>query len=175
MKPFRWILLCGTFLGCSDEPKAAEPAVAAGTIDYSGWARLTADRSPSFVAPYSTLCDPSGVIGPHSTSVARYYANPVAMPALRSGGPLPVKSIILKEKLGENDARPSAYAAMTKREPGFDSAHGDWEYTFVDLVGGKRYENGQLENCRTCHQSCKDRDFLFLTYWEGASGERSNQ
>lgn len=167
MKRTRWFLLSGAFLACSGSPDETEKSVA-GALDYSKWPCLTTEP---FLNPYFTLCAPPDplmdTMGPHSTGMAKYYANTVAVPALRGArGLMPVNSIVVKEKLRGWDVPPVAYAAMIKRAPGYDPANGDWEYSYVSLPNGKRFENGNLGNCRECHQKRKSQDYLFLTYFK---------
>lgn len=172
MKRAHWILLCGAFLACSESPDPAGPEetanAATGALDYSKWPCLTPAR---FVSPTTTLCNVDQNIvpaGPHTGPAARtkYYANTIAAAVLRGAiVPMPVKSVIVKEKWeNPNDARPSAYAAMIKRAPGYDPENGDWEYSYVNLKDGKHYENDKLDNCRRCHQQRKTQDYLYLTY-----------
>lgn len=40
------------------------------------------------------------------------------------------------------------YAAMIKREAGYDTKHGDWEYLYVTRGADSTIERGHLHNCR---------------------------
>src|SRR5262249_41838903 len=81
--------------------------------------------------------------GPHFRPAIKVYANPVGHEALQSDStsPMPVGSVVIKEKWwNEDDPNPIGYAAMIKRESGYDSDHGDWEYAFVE----RQDANGKL-------------------------------
>jgi hypothetical protein len=110
--------------------------------------------------------------GPHVGAALRFFANEPAMAHLRDGkvGPLPAGAAIVKEKWGPGPTADVkrvliAYAAMSKREPGYDPDHGDWEYVYVDLGdGGKRVQRGKLQSCIDCHARAAATDYLFRTH-----------
>ena len=86
---------------------------------------------------------------------------------------MPVGSIIVKEKWwwDGNPRHLAAYAAMTKREPGFDTDHGDWEYLYVELGNGfqeptmkPQVARGRLQECIGCHQAASAKDYLYREY-----------
>jgi hypothetical protein len=162
--------------GCSQPPgssnAAAELASQANEgIDYASWPAVTPQpiRVPerAFV-----LCRSSREMdrqqrerGPHFAPAVKVFANPIALATLRTTSAMPVGSMVVKEKWwNANDAEPSAYAAMVKREPGYDSENGDWEYVFVQLKGGRRVERGRIKSCIACHQGAAPHDYLYRTY-----------
>jgi hypothetical protein len=51
---------------------------------------------------------------------------------------------------------------MVKREPGYDPAHGDWEYVYAGA--DKAVTRGRLDSCIDCHFQVADKDYLFRTY-----------
>ncbi len=70
--------------------------------------------------------------------------------------------MIVKEKFAAvDDARPVAYAAMIKREAGYDSGHGDWEYVYADLSSDKPPTRGRIASCIQCHKVVAKRDYVF--------------
>src|SRR5262249_15369614 len=113
--------------------------------------------------------------GPHFEPAIMVYANPTAFQALQadSSSPMPVGSIVVKEKsaFDEKGYHLVAYAAMMKRDPGYDPDHGDWEYFYAQLVGGL-YEplpepivsRGKLQQCIGCHQAAAAKDYLYRQY-----------
>lgn len=107
--------------------------------------------------------------GPHYRPAIIVRTNPEAIAAFKEGAPLPVGTTIIKEKHTGLIAKgsPNEYGAMIKREPGYDSAHGDWEYLYVVLSPEKTVTRGRLESCIDCHSHAKDKDYLFRTYLEG--------
>ena len=111
----------------------------------------------------------------HFVPMVKVFANPAAWRAVakRNELPLPVGAVIVKEKwltrhipgtieYDRDDRGPGAYAAMIKREAGYDSEHGDWEYVYVARGADSTVERGHLSNCRECHSKARDTDYLFL-------------
>jgi hypothetical protein len=76
--------------------------------------------------------------------------------------PFPVGATIVKEKLVRDGADFDLHALgiMLKREPGFDTAHGDWQFGYWTEAG---MVSGTAENdyCGGCHAS-STTDFVFL-------------
>ena len=98
--------------------------------------------------------------GPHSLAWVHVYANEAAAAELaRSRRPFPVGAVIVKEKLGEQQAV-AGIGAMQKMPPGYDPEGGDWQYVYVDESG--KLAQGRLENCRTCHMRAKERDHVYF-------------
>jgi hypothetical protein len=75
-------------------------------------------------------------------------------------------SVIVKEKIGTHfeGRKPLLYTLMKKREPGYNPAVGDWEFSVVSGNGTQLEAIGKLENCQSCHISKKDSDFVFRPY-----------
>ncbi len=89
------------------------------------------------------------------------------------GKPFPVGSVVVKEKSRggyiQNKLKletSTLLTVMRKREPGFDSKNGDWEY----FVGDPRSLKLQapipqkLADCQSCHANYKDRDYVTKSY-----------
>jgi hypothetical protein len=107
--------------------------------------------------------------GPHAHSAVRIYMNELAANAFRGRSTTyPVGSVIVKEK------RPQFYwseatrrsikphdgvGGMVKRSPGFDRAHGDWEYFYFEE--GSKIESGRITSCVGCHAGASTRDYVF--------------
>jgi hypothetical protein len=51
---------------------------------------------------------------------------------------------------------------MVKRSPGFDPAHGDWEYLYFD--DATKIESGRMTSCIACHEAAKNTDYIFGTW-----------
>lgn len=49
---------------------------------------------------------------------------------------------------------------MVKREPGFNSAGGDWEFLLVDGTAAKVLERQKKGSCLDCHAKQRERDFV---------------
>jgi hypothetical protein len=77
----------------------------------------------------------------------------------------PVGTVIVKEKLADPKATtPELMTVMVKREKGYDSDAGDWEYLVVSGDGTKIQRQGKLENCRSCHLKVKEYGYVFRDY-----------
>jgi hypothetical protein len=180
-------LLLTALAGCqidSDQSRRSK-----GTFAYSGWKSFS--EEPINLAPDELfmVCAPIGetpeelakriererkrFFGPHAPSV-RYFANESAWVHLREDGtgPLPSGATIVKEKwLSNSDGLRAliAYAAMIKREPGYDPDRGDWEYVYVELTDdGERVQRGKLQTCIDCHARARPTDYLFRTHLKDA-------
>jgi len=104
--------------------------------------------------------------GPHASFSIIVRVNPEAITLFREGSKLPTGAVVVKEKY---DGFPPfaplhGYALMTKREAGYYSEGGDWEYEYVSLIPERKETRGRLANCAGCHASAKERDFLFRSY-----------
>jgi len=105
--------------------------------------------------------------GPHFAPAVKLFANDIALKQLRTEETyaMPVGATIVKEKWwNEAEKSPYAYAAMIKREPGYDPKHGNWEYVYVPISEEKPVERGLLKSCIDCHATAEKRDFLFRKY-----------
>jgi hypothetical protein len=164
--------------GCPAPPPPEPPPATRSVngLDYKTWPQLTPKPVPVAVTawqdcrapdPDSEFAKQSKKYGPHFSPAVRVFANPVAEAHLRSNNTnaLPVGSVIVKEKLTDDKAtEPHAYAAMIKREAGYDPDHGDWEYVYADLGEGGKVERGKIESCIACHTGQAKQDYLFLPY-----------
>ncbi|HEX7294268.1 MAG TPA: cytochrome P460 family protein, partial [Pyrinomonadaceae bacterium] len=92
------------------------------------------------------------------------YANELARQAY--SGPskqaYPVGSIFVREKLARaNSEKPQVLTVMIKREKGFNPAGGDWSFLAMDGAATKVKQRKKKGDCLECHQSARDRDFVF--------------
>lgn len=156
------------------------PAVEEVARNYSKLDVLT--REPVLVDPQlAELCvgiwqqhvdDARKRSGPHAHTSIRIYMNEAGSTAFRNSvTKFPVGSVIVKEKQGleYNSAEtPSSQEAaktsngvggMIKRHPGYDSAHGDWEYFYFQ--DPSKIEHGKLASCIECHRGASASDFVF--------------
>ncbi|MDB6068335.1 MAG: hypothetical protein JWR26_4543 [Pedosphaera sp.] len=51
---------------------------------------------------------------------------------------------------------------MVKRAPGYDPAHGDWEYFYFDDAA--KIQSGRIASCVGCHETAKGKDYVFGTW-----------
>ncbi len=77
----------------------------------------------------------------------------------------PAGTVILKQKFASKDAaRPELYTGMLKREKGFSSECGDWEFFTVDGAGKTVSDRGKTASCIACHKLYSDTDFITKKY-----------
>ncbi len=178
------ILPAFLLLGCGTsrpEPPAPEPLpVEQPGIDFANWPKAT--KTPYRVllhiafdcavptSPEQAETQQRALAkasrGPHAQRSIIVRVNPDAFDAFMNRKPLPVGSIVVKEK-HEGDAvtgPPDEYTAMIRKEPGYDPTHGDWEYVHVVTRPEKKVTRGKLSSCIDCHVDREDRDYLFRTY-----------
>ncbi len=84
-----------------------------------------------------------------------------------------VGTILLKESFLSQNSRPGLsllLSGMIKREKGYDSAFGDWEY-FQSKKNGEIIVSGNSKDaeiqtmCIGCHSNIQDKDFVFATHY----------
>jgi hypothetical protein len=111
---------------------------------------------------------------PHRNYFVNVYVNEVGRKSMNlQGKPFPVGSFIVKEKFRgkyiQNKLKfdsPTLLTVMRKREVGFDTKNGDWEY-FIGDPGSLKLQipaPKKLADCQSCHQNYKDRDFVTKSY-----------
>ncbi len=108
-----------------------------------------------------------GQANPHHEKYITVYVNEVGRTAMmeQAKPSFPEGSVIVKEKLPDKASQtPELLTVMIKRGKGFNNENGDWEYLVVDGSGTKVEAQGKLENCQGCHQSNRQKDYVFRTY-----------
>ncbi len=177
--------------GCSrkDRPEAAvpppaPPAVRVDDIALS-YPRLTAvTNEPVLVsAQFAALCAPAydpeadlKKFGPHAQTAVRIFMNDSAAGAFRAAsGNYPVGSVVVKEKQSrapvaglskDPNQSTDAVGGMIKRAPGYDPAHGDWEYFY--FTSGGKIESGRIESCVNCHAAAAKKGYVFGDWRQGS-------
>ena len=182
MKPAIALCVLAFVAGCnppSDPAPQVEPPTAdAPAIDFAGWPSVT--ERPFWVEiPIAELCvevtlDEERAMeagrtrrhGPHYRPAIVVRVSPPALDAFRAGGPLTAGAVVVKEKHPDEAAAtpPTAYAAMVKREAGYDPQNGDWEYLYEEVGPPRRVSRGRMETCIDCHRRAGGTDYLFRTY-----------
>ena len=153
----------------SNPPHDRSESAPAG-IDYSGWPTLTPEPIRVLSRAFVMCAPPMEAHNPHNANLdgaIKVFANPAAHAHLvgKRPGALPVGATVVKEKLaGAKADRLVAYAAMVKREAGYDPKHGNWEYVFVESGGRGEVQRGKLANCIACHSGMASQDYLFRPY-----------
>jgi hypothetical protein len=105
--------------------------------------------------------------GPHASYSILVRVSPSGATSFREGANLPEGAVVVKEKHLVNNLSGTssfnAYAFMIKREAGYDTANGDWEYAFVSLNPKRKVTRGKLAECSKCHAKASEHDYLFRT------------
>jgi len=94
------------------------------------------------------------------------YLNDAAMrgDAAKADTAFPVGAAIVKQKLTSGvtgEFLIFALGLMIKHEPGFDPAHGDWEFGYWTPTEGFSAGGASATQCGGCHAGSKT-DFVFL-------------
>ena len=81
--------------------------------------------------------------------------------------PYPAGTVIIQESFQKsNDGAPGSrgpFYAMTKEQPGYDTAGNDWRYgqARADLTKIGDGNLGNMRYCKSCHQTMHNQDFVF--------------
>ena len=102
--------------------------------------------------------------GPHKDAAIDIYMNSLAAEAFKNKSfPYPVGAIVIKDKNALSSAELNntnkGVGGMLKREKGFDSEHGDWEYFFFKDVN--KIDKGKIDSCIQCHSRASEKDYVF--------------
>jgi hypothetical protein len=147
---------------------------AAKLKDTSVWTQVNKD--PYYISTAAdALCAPRPAdyeserkTNPHAGTFITVYVNNTGRDAMFSKTlrRFPEGSVIVKEKIGtySEGRKPLLYTLMRKRERGYNSAVGDWEFSVVAANGTQVEAIGRLGNCQGCHINRNDSDFIFRPY-----------
>ena len=142
--------------GGGEDTNATDPGMFA---DYTSWTKVNAE---------SITGDTTGALGKAhegTKGIREVYVNSAgeAVSFGNAAFPYPVGSIIVKESYkAEGGAKGglSNSTIMIKRESGYDSENGDWEYAML-TAKGKVQSQGALGTCTGCHSAAADSDYVF--------------
>lgn len=104
---------------------------------------------------------------PHAATFITVYVNPIGRSAMfeKESPVFPIGSVIVKHKIDRTADHPTLlYTIMRKREPGYNPAVGDWEFSVVNADGSTIEASGKLDNCQGCHVKKPSTDFVFRSY-----------
>jgi hypothetical protein len=61
--------------------------------------------------------------------------------------------IVIKEKLAQKQSQtPEFYTIMVKRESGYDSSSGDWQYLIINAAQTRIEKPSDIESCQSCQR-----------------------
>lgn len=114
----------------------------------------------------STQCVAPDHTNPHLASFGHVYVNELGHQTMISGnGQYPPGSLIVKQKFSGASTRSVVlHTLMRKRQPGFDPANNDWEYSVIDGTGRSTLATGRIESCLGCHSQYQNTDYVTRTY-----------
>ncbi|HKS38274.1 MAG TPA: hypothetical protein VJW76_13850, partial [Verrucomicrobiae bacterium] len=85
-------------------------------------------------------------------------------------------TIILKEKFADTGGQKTEmFTGMIKREAGYNSECGDWEFFTMEASGSRIVERGRIRRCMDCHVEYKSRDFVTKNYVSGSAWDAPNK
>lgn len=148
---------------------------------YRKWVRVNPKPHP-VVSHLALLCrslTPEGeaqaASDPHKDKFVTIYVNRIARNSMlyQKKPAFPEGSVIVKEKLPSADSTsPELLTVMHKREKGYNSSAGDWEYYVLNGSGTKIQSRGRLESCQSCHEQWKETDYVSRLYLTDAMRRR---
>lgn len=104
---------------------------------------------------------------PHRDKFISVYVNEMGKRAMmmQLRPKFPQGSMIVKEKLAGKDSQsPELLTAMIKREKGYNSESGDWEYLVLDGTASSLTKRGKLTDCSGCHLAYETTDYVTRLY-----------
>lgn len=176
---FRWLscgILVAGLVGCAHYRKGKDAQYHAD--HFQTYHKMTTNLVPVGVqlielcAPprKSTIREEQKKYGPHANTSILVYMNDLASAAYEAKQDrYPPGAVVVKQKQihGYHDPELKKWVqraelgvgGMIKRQPGYDSKHGDWEYFYYEDDG--KMETGRITTCIACHASARDRDYVF--------------
>jgi hypothetical protein len=143
---------------------------------YKTWTR--ANPQPVLMDPVTAVdcASPGFRSGPHANKYILVYVNEVARSAMMTERypKFPPGSIIVKEKLGEKSANalPELLTIMVKRNSGYDTGNGDWDYLVADGFVARFERPVNVKSCQTCHLRHRDTDYVSRQYLSESTREK---
>lgn len=149
-------LILVTCVSTGSDPNATQAQAFSG---YTGWSKVNSE-------PISG--DATGFLGNvHGgpTGIREVFVNPIGK-AVSDGEadlPYPKGTILVKESYDSDDGEKGKLKDLTimvKRESGYDSENGDWEYLSVSATQ-KIKSQGPIKMCINCHKAAESDDYVF--------------
>jgi hypothetical protein len=176
MRNTLFIFACALLTGCTAAYESAQPSRSASDRpDVLQVAKIyrtlrSMTEKPVFVDPgLAARCSPATqaqvdaarkISGPHAQTAVSIFMNDLAADTFGKTKPIyPVGSIIVKEKKALGYSASDGVGGMIKRSPGYDSAHGDWEYFY--FADANKVESGKMKSCIECHIGAAGKDYVF--------------
>lgn len=152
------VLACGVILvSCTTDPDASDLSVLDG---YASWVRVNESTITG-----DELGFLGGSVHEGATGFREIYVNPIGQRVSlgEDQTPFPVGSVLVKESFtgaGGVQGDLADITVMVKRETGYDSENGDWEY--MNITPDMRIRaQGAIRACYACHSAAASTDFSF--------------
>jgi hypothetical protein len=118
------------------------------------------------------LSSVNAIAAPHEGRYIKVYISPESKQTLLEGkGVYPVGTLLVKEKCADAEFRKTElFTVMLKREAGYNSAAGDWEFLVLDR-DARLTANGKIDSCMECHQRFQRTDYVSRVYLQNATGQ----
>src|SRR5262245_22160787 len=158
---FSSLIACAIVSATAQQAKVDRPTVSEIAVAYPSYEKLT--QFPAYVnSELAVQCAPvrpaqidaaKAKYGPHAVASILVFMNESAARAFAAhGDTYPVGSVVVKHKtlgyaMPAPPGAPVTYGVggMVKRAPGFDPAHGDWEYFYFEDPA--KIESGRISTC----------------------------
>jgi Cytochrome P460 len=141
--------------------------------DYKTWTKVN-DKPQHVESKLSIQCSAptfaqkeSEANNPHNDKYINVFVNSLGKTEMmtKKRPQFPKGTVIVKEKLTTADSTsPELLTVMIKREKGFNTKNGDWEYMTVNGEATEVTAKGKLENCMACHAVEKSTDYVSRRY-----------
>jgi hypothetical protein len=118
-------------------------------------------------SPGAGACAPHVLrVNPHGGHWIKVYVTQAGHAPILSGkGTYPEGTMILKQKLSDAEGtRTDLYTGMLKRQKGYNSTIGDWEFFVLDSKATAVTSAGKIESCIGCHKAYRGTDFVSRSY-----------
>lgn len=161
-------------------PPSPKPTPAPETVSeiagYRSWRvaskmgfKMDETTSMACIIPMTAVATPGSDIeaSPHKDHFLKVYVNSVGVGEMlhKKKPKFPVGTVIVKEKLATPDGTaPELLTVMIKREKGYNSKLGNWEFMTVSGDGTEITARGKLESCQNCHADYPKNDFVTRVY-----------
>lgn len=104
--------------------------------------------------------------GVGDTAYCHVYVTHAGKDQMLSGnGKYPPGTVIVKSKLKSEKSKDAIlYTVMRKMAEGFDTDHGDWEYSILDGPSKRVLASGKIDSCIACHREYSKSDYVTRAY-----------
>jgi len=170
------LLLCVIVIGCDeDSPAISSDPLTALATNLDGLKLVTPKRLRIDLAlavdcrqptePPASIPTAHDRLSSSGQAEIQVYVTPEGVGAIKGNGAFSVGTVILKQKFSTPSTnKAELFTGMLKREKGFNSNCGDWEFFTLSGDGQKVTSRGRLNSCMECHKEFAKTDFVSKRY-----------